>query len=419
MKVQRAAEKQDIAPKTFCDTNAETFKALAKKVHLANDHFIRTTDPDHIEAVQHFWKLLRENGHIYETTHTGWYAVSDECFYPEELVERSFDPQTGKTFMASSETGSAVEWVEEKNYHFRMTALKDRLLQFYKENPEWVVPAARMADVVNWVENNLEDLSISRPISRLDWGVPVPDDPEQTVYVWVDALTNYVTKAGFPHWKEGSEHEAGWPADVHVVGKDIVRFHAIYWPALLMAVGLPLPKRILSHAHWTLGQKKMSKSTGNVVNPFFAVDRWGVDTMRYFLIYNGGIANDSDYGNHLIVERYKKGLQGGLGNLLNRITRPKQWNVESAVNTCHSKGDELSSNRLIENLIEKQRQFLEAVPARVAAYMDQLDPPNALREIMELVFETNKYVSETAPWVLAKAGPQEAETLRRTVFYAS
>ena len=330
MKIQQAAAKAKTAPKEFCDLTAETFKNLAKRAEISNDHFVRTTDEGHKAAVQYFWTMLKEKGHIYESKHEGWYCVSDETYYPETTIEKRLDPFTGRTFMASQETGKEVEWTSERNYHFRLSRFKDRLLNFYKANPEFVVPQSRMKDVIKWVSEGLEDLSISRPVERLAWGVRVPDDESQTIYVWLDALINYITKAGYP-FTPGKESEGGWPANVQVIGKDIVRFHCIYWPAFLMAVNVEPPTQILTHAHWTLGHEKMAKSTGNVVDPFFAIDRFGVDLMRYYLAHDGGIANDSDYGNHLIVERYKKGLQGGLGNLVSRVTRSKLWSVREAV----------------------------------------------------------------------------------------
>ncbi|KAL7625678.1 methionyl-tRNA synthetase [Parahypoxylon ruwenzoriense] len=403
MKVQRAAELQDVQPKALCDTNAETFKDLARKANISNDYFIRTTDPEHRDAVEYFWARLREGGYIYETTHEGWYCIGDETFYPDTMVEKRISPLTGKVFMASIETGNAVEWTEEKNYHFRLTAFRERLLQFYADNPGWVVPRSRLAEVVDWVENNLEDLSISRPVSRLSWGIPVPDDLTQTIYVWVDALINYITVAGYPMWPPGSEHAQGWPADVHVVGKDIVRFHSVYWPALLMALDLPLPKRVLSHGHWLMSRQKMSKSVGNVVNPFFAIDRWGVDTMRYYLIYQGSIANDSDYNNEFIVDRYKKGLQGGLGNLLNRITRPRNWSVRKAVIAmCGKQGPSLLERVNIQTL------RLESSAEVVDGHMQDLNPSAALREIMEFVFETNAFFHNAAPWGMSKEGDRTA-----------
>ncbi|KAK8047768.1 hypothetical protein PG996_015832 [Apiospora saccharicola] len=422
MKVQRAAELQEVPPKIFCDSNAETFMDLAQKANMSNDYFIRTTDPDHREAVEFFWGRLRERGFIYESKHEGWYCVSDEAFYPENMVEKRVNSMTGKPFIASIETGNEVEWTEEKNYHFRLTDLRDRLLQFYKENPEWVVPASRMADVVSWVQNNLEDLSVSRPVSRLNWGIPVPDDPSQTIYVWVDALINYLTKAGYPMWTPGSENALGWPADLHIIGKDIVRFHCVYWPALLLALDLPLPKRVLSHGHWMMDQRKMSKSIGNVVNPFFAIDRWGVDTMRYFMIYNGGISDDSDYDNSFIVERYKRGLQGGVGGLLNRVTRSKTWNVRSIIQQAHEGGFKKLDGELepMQAEISELRQATEGLGQKALGFFEeQLNPGRALKEIMEVVFQANRVLQHTEPWRLVKAGEVEAEAAHQIIYHTA
>lgn len=465
LKVQQAAARAGVPPKQFCDENAAVFLDLARKASIDNDFFIRTTDADHIAAARAFWRRLRRKGYIYQSQHQGWYCVSDETFYPEALVEKRIAPATGKVEMVSTETGKTVEWTEERNYHFRMTAVRDRLLQFYAANPEFVVPASRMAEVVHWVTHNLEDLSISRPASRLTWAVPVPEDPNQTVYVWVDALVNYMTKAGYPErWAPEEQHEAeaeaeaeatesaeavvidgnvqasmsmesegssssrtgpslsssstaappltpeqrqrqeggGWPADVHVLGKDIVRFHAVYWPALLLALDLPLPKRILSHAHWTLGRKKMSKSVGNVVNPFYAMDRFGVDAMRYYLVHDGGIEDDGDYGNEHIVDRYRKGLQGGLGNLLGRITRTTRWSVREAVVRGPLALEDSSSKSNSSTDVEAQIAAIQRVAGLAAGHMERLDPRLALHAIMDVVYQTNRFLQELAPWNVAK-----------------
>jgi methionyl-tRNA synthetase len=406
MKIQRAAELQDLQPKVLCDANSETFKLLARKANIANDHFIRTTDPNHRDAVEYFWSRLRESGYIYESKHQGWYCVSDETFYPENMLEKRVSPETGKSFIACIETGNAVEWIEEKNYHFRLTAFRDRLLEFYQENPEWVVPNNRFAEVIDWVQHNLEDLSISRPSNRLQWGIPVPDDPSQTIYVWLDALVNYLTTAGYPFWQPGSGTTGTWPADVQIVGKDIVRFHCIYWPAFLMALNLPPPKQVLSHGHWLMGNRKMSKSIGNVVNPFFALDRWGVDTMRYFLIYNGQVSGDSNYDNVYIVERYKKGLQGGLGNLLNRVTRPTTWDVKKAVEDMTKDTSRSSSSISSDSsqLVNAHEQCLREVTQTVDNHMKSLDPSNALRAIMEVVYSVSVILYQSPAPVRCTAG---------------
>lgn len=413
MKIQQAAALADTPPKEFCDLTAETFKSLAKRAELSNEHFVRTTDEDHKAAVQYFWTMLMERGYIYESKHEGWYCVSDETYYPESAIEKRLDPYTGRTFMASQETGKEVEWTSERNYHFKLSEFKVQLLEFYEKNPEFVVPPSRskscsrssnvaqllkihlecwsglqltfytVRDVVNWVSNGLGDLSVSRPVERLTWGVRVPDDESQTIYVWLDALINYITKAGYP-WAPGQSSALGWPADVQVIGKDIVRFHCIYWPAFLMALNIEPPKQILTHAHWTLGHEKMAKSTGNVVNPFFAIDRFGVDCMRYYLAHDGGISDDSDYGNHLIVERYKKGLQGGLGNLVSRVTRPKLWNVRAAVEAKVA-----GTLKVLDSATYRQILHLKDLRERVNSKMEELNPGAALHVIMDAVYEVS------------------------------
>ncbi|KAL9612813.1 MAG: hypothetical protein Q9167_002596 [Letrouitia subvulpina] len=385
MKVQQAASKAGQDVRVFCDNNYRSFETLAKQAEIDYDHFIRTSKPGHRFAVQHFWLKLQEKGFIYVSKHEGWYSVSDEAFYPPSAVHLTLDPATGRKFMAAMETGKEVEWTSENNYHFRLSALRDRLLKFYEQNPKFIVPASRMKDVVQQVTAGLEDLSVSRPVERLSWGIPVPDDTSQTIYVWLDALINYLTKAGYP--------SAGiWPADCHVIGKDIIRFHCIYWPAFLMALDLPLPRQVLTHAHWTIGRAKMSKSTGNVVNPFFALDRFDADTMRYYLAHDGGIQDDSSYDNSHIIERYKKGLQGSLGNLVSRVVRSKGWNVRRAVELHETNNDQLATEHVAR---------LTVLPDEVTARMDDLNPSLAIKTIMDSVYKTNEYMQKSAPWDLA------------------
>ncbi|KAL8965771.1 MAG: hypothetical protein Q9197_006333 [Variospora fuerteventurae] len=388
MKIQQAAQKAGQDIRAFCDENYKSFEALAERADIQYDHFIRTSEPDHRFAVQHFWLMLQERGFIYTSQHEGWYSVSDETFYPPSSIHLALDPSTGRKFMASRETGKEVEWTSEVNYHFRLSSLRDRLLQFYADHPVFVQPSTRMQDVIQQVTTGLTDLSVSRPKERLSWGIPVPDDPSQTIYVWLDALINYLTKANYPFQIPGREHAAGWPADVHVIGKDIVRFHCIYWPAFLLALDLPLPKQIMTHAHWTLNHEKMSKSTGNAVNPFFALDRFGSDTMRFYLIRDGGIKDDRDYDNAYIVDRYKM-LQGSLGNLVTRVVRGKGWNVRRAV--------ELGC---FDDSPHGQKHFeaLKYLPAAVDGWMAQLQPGSALGDILEVVDQTNQYMQHASPW---------------------
>ncbi|KAI4202513.1 MAG: hypothetical protein LQ346_001976 [Caloplaca aetnensis] len=392
MKIQQAAQKASQNVRVFCNETYKPFHVLVERAEIQYDHFIRTSEPDHRLAVQHFWLMLQERGYIYPSKHEGWYSVSDETFYPASSIHLALDPSTGQVdfFQASQETGKEVEWTSEVNYHFRLSSLRDRLLQFYADNPEFVQPSTRMQDVISQVAAGLSDLSISRPVERLSWGIPVPDDPSQTIYVWLDALINYLTKANYPFQIPGQEHAAGWPADVHVIGKDIVRFHCIYWPAFLLALDLPLPKQILTHAHWTLGREKMSKSAGNVVNPFFALDRFGSDTMRYYLIRDGGIKNDSDYDNAYIVDRYKS-LQGSLGNLVTRIVRGNGWSVRRAV--------ELG---LFDDSLSGQQHGSRVAHLASAVNHDmaQLQPGEALKRVLKVVDQTNQYMQHASPWAL-------------------
>ncbi|KAK3995641.1 putative methionine--tRNA ligase [Cladorrhinum sp. PSN332] len=420
LKVEQAAAKKEMHPKAFCDETAEQFKELANAANINFDRFMRTTDEDHKQAVEHAWFLLQNKGLIYESKHEGWYSVSDECFYPESQIERRQDPFTGEVFMASSETKSKVEWVEEKNYHFRMTALKDRLLEFYKNNPDWVVPQTRMSDVVGWVENNLSDLSISRPVQRLSWGIRVPDDSNQTIYVWVDALVNYITMAGFPGWTPGREYENGWPADVHVIGKDIVRFHCVYWPALLLALDLPLPKKVLTHSHWTMEGRKMSKSIGNVVNPLYAMNRWGVDTMRFYLMYVGGIAHDADYSNEELIVKYKKYLQAGFGNLLGRLTRSKLWNLREIVSSADRDVSHISYQEDVRESMANLESLLRGLPAAVDEHMQNLNPVLAIREIVEAGSATNAFLAVATPWAFwKKPDPNDRAVAERSLFLSA
>ncbi|KAJ9645242.1 methionyl-tRNA synthetase [Coniosporium tulheliwenetii] len=374
------------------------------------------------------WQLLQGRTAILCTgtdehgmKHEGWYSVSDETFYPQSQVHLILDPATGRKIYMSMETGKEVEWTSETNYHFRLSAFRDRLLSFYAENPDWVKPASRMADVVQAVSSGLEDLSISRPVERLSWGIRVPDDESQTIYVWLDALVNYITKAGYP-WQPGKEHVHGWPADVQVIGKDIVRFHCIYWPAFLFALDIPPPRNILTHAHWTLGKQKMAKSTGNVVNPFFALDRFGVDTMRYYLAHDGGIAQDADYSNYYIIERYKKGLQGGLGNLASRVMRGKGWSVRRAVQDVRH---EIVDASPCDVSAAAQRAMLLELPDAVAKEFGGLNVSNALKAVMDAVYElgsvdeqifTCSIAVETSPEVRERVVAPRVPEIDRTIF---
>ena len=410
MKIQRAAAKAGVDPKEFCDQGAEIFKDLAVRMGMGHDRFIRTTDQQHKDAVEYAWHMLEQRGYIYESKHEGWYSVSDETFYPASQVHPAIDPMTGVKHMASKETGKEVEWTSERNYHFQLSAFKDKLLEFYAANPEFILPKTRMDDVVRQVTAGLEDLSISRPRERLSWGVQVPTDSSQTVYVWLDALLNYASAVGYP-FTPGEERKGGWPPDVQVIGKDIVRFHCIYWPAMLMALDLPVTKQVLTHAHWTLGKAKMAKSTGNVVSPFFALDRFGVDVMRWYLIHEGGIADDADYDNLFIIQKYKTHLQNSVGNLTSRIVRGKGWSVARAVQTYASivrkdgnlpSGGNPGSQPYIEKSDRQMCGRISVLPEQVDRQMHKLLPNKALQAIMKIILDANGYIQQAAPWNIAK-----------------
>lgn len=411
MKIQQAADYAQTHPKDFCDEVSQKFRNLVASANISNDHFIRTTDEDHKEAVQYFWQQLNERGYIYESKHQGWYCVSDETYYPSTAIEKRLDPVTGRTFMASQETGKEVEWTSEANYHFKLSAFRDKLLDHYTANPDFILPASRMSEVRSWLEAGLEDLSISRPSSRLTWGIPVPSDPSQTIYVWLDALVNYATKAGYPSpaFYDGS---AGWPADVHVIGKDIMRFHCIYWPAFLLALDLPLPKQILTHAHWTMNGGKMSKSVGNVVSPALAMQKFGVDPMRFYLIHDGGIADDADYSNEYITERYRKCLAGGIGNLAQRLLKPKAWDVRQAVVNAHG-----SNSKITYTGAAAQREMLRTARDRVDAHFTALNPRAALHEIMAIISATNKHLQDSEPWNVVKSDSPNATAVTEAIVY--
>ncbi|KDN40177.1 hypothetical protein K437DRAFT_258764 [Tilletiaria anomala UBC 951] len=422
LKMQKVAEALGEHPQKLCDRVSQRFRALADASNINYTRFIRTTDCDHKAAVRHFWKRLEQRGYIYKGSHAGWYAVSDEAFYPEAQVTDVKDEVTGETYKIAIETGQRVEWAEEENYKLKLSEMAPHLLQWLEQTPSPVQPHKYHAQIVAEVKAGLQDLSISRSSSRLFWGIQVPDDASQSIYVWVDALTNYLTATGYP-WlgSRGDEKQSAWPADVHVVGKDILRFHAIYWPALLMAAGLELPRVVLTHAHWTKDKSKMSKSRGNVVDPFKALDAYGVDTMRFFLMRVGGnFANDSDYSHHTLLEFHRKCLQGQLGNLLSRVMAPK------IVSKLLPAGTALHEDEVIVELarpavgagngpVEQLVSALTALPANVDEHMERFELSKALEVIFEVIAVANEMIQHLQPW-----SPNTAnENVARAVYFTS
>ncbi|PHH92242.1 hypothetical protein CDD83_8261 [Cordyceps sp. RAO-2017] len=429
MKIQQAAARQDMPPRAFCDLYSGRFRDLTAAANVGHDLFMRTTDEDHREVVQGLWRQLKkslpEGRGLYKGVHKGWYCVSDECFYPESVIEASIVPQTGHKILINTETGNQVEWVEEETWFFPLTKYKDDLLKFYNENPEWITPAFRMVEVRNWVENQLEDLSVTRPASRLSWGISDPDDANITIYVWVDALFNYLTNAGYgSRWHSPKEDTGLWPPDLQIIGKDILRFHGVYWPALLLALGLPLPKRILCHSHWTLANRKMSKSLGNVVNPFTAMQRWDTDPLRYFLMQNGSLGKDMSYSNPLVGASYAKHLQANYGNLVLRIARAKvanAWSTQEAVAAFRRDGfrDFIALHKDDASMAcyFGHDALLNRVRADFSKAMQNCSTSAAVAVMFEFLRETNRYVTDAKPWDLVKNTDEQGRTLLNWVVF--
>nr|XP_006633102.1 PREDICTED: methionine--tRNA ligase, mitochondrial [Lepisosteus oculatus] len=316
LKIQQAALAAGKDPQTFCNEVSEKFKTLFQRCDIAYTDYIRTTDPRHRSAVEHFWKVLRDKGFIYKGSYEGWYSTQDESFLTPSQVGDSVDSM-GRPIKVSLESGHKVDWVKEENYLFRLSAFRAPLRAWLAESPQAVRPERFHAAALRWLQEELPDLSVSRQRDRLQWGIPVPGDPSQTIYVWLDALVNYLTVAGYPH-----SCAEWWAAAHHVVGKDILKFHAIYWPAFLLAAGLPLPQALYVHSHWTAGGQKMSKSLGNVVDPLERCQDFTADGMRYFLLRQGVPDSDCDYYDDKVVKLLNAELADSLGGLLSRCTAP-------------------------------------------------------------------------------------------------
>lgn len=383
MKVQHAANAAGVPTRPFVDAAAAKFQALASHADIAADRFIRTTDADHLRASQELWRKLQDNGYIYKGEHSGWYCVSDETFYPETQVER--DPESGQ--MLAKETGKVVEWTSEENYFFALSKIQPQLLRFLQENEKFILPRSRYTQIVREVTEGLEDLSISRPKSRCNWGIPVPGDNSQVMYVWLDALTNYLTSAGFP---DTPIEQSFWPANVHVIGKDIIRFHGIYWPAFLLAAQLPPPQQLVVHCHWTMLGSKMSKSLGNVVDPIEILDRYGIDSVKFFLANDSYLNHDSDYENERIVERHNNFLLNKYGNLVTRLCGPN-FDLPRAVKSIDRMADlpETPLAREVDGLVKT-----------VSANMENALTAPALSAVQDLVANANNFLATHEPWKL-------------------
>ena len=377
-KVEKAAILNNESPINFADKVSENFRDLTKALNFSNDDFIRTTEKRHKIACEKLWNILLENKNIYLGKYAGWYAVKDEAYYSDSEVKNGLGP-----------TGAEVQWVEEPSYFFNLSKWEKPLLDYFKKNPNFIAPKSRLNEVKSFVENGLRDLSISR--TSFKWGVKVPNDKDHVMYVWLDALTNYLTAVGFG--TDEDTYRKLWPADIHIVGKDILRFHAVYWPAFLMAANLPLPKKIFAHGWWTNEGKKISKSDGNVIDPIEIRDQFGLDQMRYFLIREVPFGNDGDFSKKAIISRINNDLSNDLGNLCQRV-------FSMVFKNCHEKIPFEPSN-----FTEVDKIFLNQSWKLYNKLNDQINSQNfnlVLREIWDVISMANKYVDEQAPWTLKK-----------------
>ncbi|GAA6021809.1 hypothetical protein JCM11491_003884 [Sporobolomyces phaffii] len=395
LKIQRVAEAKGVDPKALCDDVSQRFRELSEAADVDARVFIRTTEPRHRKAVEHVWTELEKRGYIYKSSYAGWYAVSDEAYYAENQVAETTDPKSGEKYMASIETGTRVEWMEEENFKFRLSAFRERLIEWLSSTPHPVQPPSRttalLASLSHPSSTDLADLSISRPSSRLTWGIPVPSDENHTIYVWIDALVNYMTVAGYP-WAEGQSKI--WPPDLQVVGKDIVRFHALYLPAILMALDLPLPKHLLTHGHWTMDRFKMSKSRGNVANPFAAMRVWSTDAIRMYLMAKGGnSAADADYAEAEIERFYKKELAGQMGNLLARVTGKKMVAKLGDEALMYTAPGEFGSED--QELVG----LLRDLPDAFAHHLATFEVHRALSLVFDALAAANRHIQTLSPWL--------------------
>ena len=386
-KVEKAATAAGETPRAFVDRMSQRFDRLSGQMGFTNDDFIRTTEERHVASVQRLWRELAARDQIYLGVYSGWYSVRDEAFYAESEVADGKAP-----------TGAPVEWVEEPSYFFRLSAWADRLLEHYRDNPDFIAPETRRNEAVSFVKGGLTDLSISRTSFR--WGVPVPDDPDHVMYVWIDALTNYITAVGYPDTADPA-YRRFWPADVHMVGKDILRFHAVYWPAFLMAADLALPKRVFAHGWWTNEGSKISKSLGNIIDPVALVDRYGLDQVRYFLLREVPFGKDGDFSHRAIVARMNDDLANDFGNLVQRVL--------SMVNrSCSGRVPEPGP---LEDADERLLASAHALHADLRERFTRQNFHGALIRLWEVVAAANRYVDEQAPWALNKTDPARMGTV--------
>ena len=395
LKIQRASEENKMNPSDFCDKISKTFKDLCKTLNLSNSDFIRTTEDRHKKSVQHLWTELEKSGEIYLSKYSGWYSVSDEAFYNDNEIE------TKDNYKVSKLSGSKVEWVEEESFFFRLSKWQDKLLEYYNKNPQFILPESRRNEVISFVKSGLKDLSVSR--KSFSWGIKVPSDKDHVIYVWLDALTNYISALKYPD-TSNDLYKKFWPADVHIIGKDILRFHAVYWPAFLLAAKIPVPKRIYGHGWILSGEEKMSKSKGNILDPIDIIDNYGLDPLRYYLIKEVSFGNDGTISKDKLEDCINSDLANNYGNFCQRVTAFAEKNCDSKIppKINFTEVDNKILNKFSENLTNLRNYINNQ---KLNSYVDF---------IVDSLFDANKYFNDEEPW----AKKNDVERLN-TIVYTS
>ena len=396
LKIQREAEKNKKDPKVFCDELSEKFKDLTKILNLSNNDFIRTTEKRHFKSVEAIWNRLLKSGDIYLDKYSGWYSVSDEAYYDNDEIEEIDGKKKSKS------SGSPVDWVEEESYFFKLSAWSDHLLKHYKENKNFILPSTRKNEVVNFVEKGLKDLSISR--TSFSWGIPVPKNKKHVIYVWLDALTNYLSALNFPDIDDKT-YQNFWPADIHIIGKDILRFHAIYWPAFLLAAKLPLPKKIFGHGWILSDDKKMSKSLGNILDPIEIIKNYGLDQLRYYLIKEVSLGNDGNISMENLRNCINNDLANNYGNLCQRVFSFIKKNCSNKI--PKPKKLETVDLRLIDKLKKDVPNLIKL--------MNNQNLNEYIKTVVSYSFDANKYFNDLEPWSVKKKNPERMQTILFTV----
>lgn len=397
LKMAQAARGEGIEPRAFSDKMSCLFRDMCDTLMISYDRFIRTSQEDHYRASQAIWRAMEERGDLYLDRYEGWYSVRDEAYYEADEITSAEDGSK------LSPNGTPVEWTVEESWFFRLSNYQEPLLELYRANPDFIRPESRRNEVVRFVEGGLKDLSISR--TSFDWGVPVPGSKHHVMYVWLDALTNYITGLGYPDDTELWRRY--WPADLHLIGKDVVRFHAVYWPAFLMSAGIKLPKQVYGHGFLLSRGEKMSKSVGNVVDPMVLADRFGVDALRYFLLREVTFGQDGSYSAEAIVSRANAELANSFGNLAQRVLTQIFRNCEGALPEIHGHND--ADNGLFDIVCG-------AAGGAIPAAYDELALNKACEAWIQAVFACNAYIDEQAPWVLRKTDPDRMKTVLATLY---